>query len=161
MFEVKENRAGKGLYATISFVVGDFVIYCSGEPMTAWDIEWESEDNIQGVQIGYDLFLGASEEIDKYINHSCDPNMKFVVSKRPHFRAIEDIFPGDELTFDYSTTVYEEDPWEMICDCRTRSCRKVITDFRYLDKTLRQSYIERGLVPNWIIRRGKWLEHCL
>ena len=49
----------------------------------------------------------------KFLNHSTDPNCRFVIHKRPQRRlvmqTIHDVKMGDELTFDYGYDPLTED----------------------------------------------------
>ena len=62
----------------------------------------------------------------RYINHSCDPNLKsdkLVVNGETHiiFQAIRYIECGEELTFDYK---FEQDDDYLECFCGSDKCRK-------------------------------------
>lgn len=62
----------------------------------------------------------------RYINHSCDPNLKsdkLVVNGETHiiFQAIRYIECGEELTFDYKI---EDNGEDLECFCGSDKCRK-------------------------------------
>jgi len=82
-----------------------------------------------------------------YVNHSCEPNAGIV--NGIYLVAIRPIEDGEEIRFDYSTTM-DEDHWTMICRCGTESCRKIITDFKYLPAQLRERYLRQGIVQPFI-----------
>ena len=49
------------------------------------------------------------DEIGKYINHSCTPNVKVVKDKsKIKLIALKDILSNLEITFDYNSTEYKE-----------------------------------------------------
>jgi uncharacterized protein len=57
-----------------------------------------------------------------FINHSCDPNCETHEQKgRVWIKAIRDIAPGEEITYDYC--LYDGDDDEAICNCGAPSCR--------------------------------------
>lgn len=64
---------------------------------------------------------------------------------------MRDIKKDEECTFDYSTTM-DEDDWEMDCSCGSKNCRHQIRDFKYLPKKLQEKYIEMGIIPDYIVK---------
>ncbi|HYO91797.1 MAG TPA: SET domain-containing protein-lysine N-methyltransferase [Pyrinomonadaceae bacterium] len=59
-----------------------------------------------------------------YINHSCEPNcfMK-ILHGHVQFYALRDIYPGEEITLDYISTLHSD---KKRCHCRARNCRGTI-----------------------------------
>jgi hypothetical protein len=105
------------------------------------------------LQVGDNLFLGPSGEIDDYINHSCDPNSGVVIEgKTSKLIAIETIECGEEIRFDYSTTMYRP-VLVMKCWCGSHNCREKVVDFIYLPEEVQAKYIALGVVPQYITRR--------
>lgn len=109
------------------------------------------------MQIGPNLYLGPSGEEDDYFNHSCDPNagIKIDGSSVALF-AIRDIHSGDEITFDYSTTMDEHGDrafgnWTMDCQCGSAICRRNIKDFSFLTPERQQFYIRLRVVPEYVL----------
>ncbi len=80
------------------------------------------------------------EAIENFLNHSCESN-GYVDFQDLTYRALRDIEPEEELTFNYLTT-----EWELFnkfkCECSSKHCFKQIRGFRYL--TLDQ---QKGLEP--------------
>lgn len=66
--------------------------------------------------------------------------------------AIRDIGEGEEITWDYSTTMFDDD-WELKCNCGSSKCRGVVREFKYLQESLRNEYIKVGIVPGYLIGR--------
>jgi hypothetical protein len=66
-----------------------------------------------------------------------------VVTLRP-------VAAGEELRFDYSTTILERS-WTMDCACGSRHCRRVIGDFDALPLDRQVYYVERGVVQEFIL----------
>jgi len=59
-----------------------------------------------------------------YINHSCTPNCESVeVGGRVWIKAIRNIAPGEEITYDYC--LYDSGPGdgEALCNCGSAKCR--------------------------------------
>lgn len=85
----------------------------------------------------------------KYVNHSCRPNSG--LREGMVLTALEDIQPGEEVFFDYSTTI-EGDPWTMACRCGSPDCRGVVGEFRNLPAILQKTYAELGVVAPFIAK---------
>ena len=80
------------------------------------------------MQVGVDLWLWSDgSSLDDYLNHSCEPNAGFPTGK-PELFALRDIVVGEEITWDYSTSLVEEG-WNLQCRCGTKSCRGNILPF--------------------------------
>jgi hypothetical protein len=72
--------------------------------------------------------------IDWYFNHSCSGNMGF--NDKGDFVAIRNIKKGEELSYDYGLA--ESNPkFKMICRCRSKNCRKLVTGSDWKDKNFR------------------------
>jgi hypothetical protein len=98
------------------------------------------------LQIGPDLYINP-ESPGKFINHSCDPNCGLV---NLMLTAIRDIKQGEELSYDYSTTMLERH-WVMNCACGYDACRKVIEDFDMLPRERQKYYMNLGVVQPFIV----------
>jgi SET domain-containing protein len=72
-----------------------------------------------------------------FINHSCDPNCEAdEVDGRVLITAIENIAPGEELTYDY--TLYDGDLDDLSpCHCGSRNCRGSMYSRKELSKRAR------------------------
>lgn len=148
---LKKSRHCIGVYANKDFNKGEFIMEFRGRIYKIKDDPrgWNSKNN-HYLQIGKDICLGPTKTHDNYINHSCNPNSGVKISDKVLLLAIKDIKKGEEITFDYSTTM-EEDNWEMDCSCGNKICRKIIKDFKYLPKKIKQKYIKLGIVPKYIL----------
>jgi hypothetical protein len=102
------------------------------------------------VQIGPDEYLGPSGRVDDLINHSCDPNtgLRFD-AVGIHLVALRPIEPGEEVTWDYSTTL-SGSHWRMPCDCRAPSCRGLIGNFDSLPAERQAWFRDRDLVAPYL-----------
>lgn len=70
----------------------------------------------------------------EYVNHSCNPNSRLVVSENTPevaFVAIRDINEGEYVTFDYSTSEWDMDE-KFDCRCGAPNCRGHIGGAKYL-----------------------------
>jgi len=73
------------------------------------------------------LFSIGKEVIDgfgtaMFLNHSCDPNCETVeIDGRIWIKAIRNIVPGEELTYEYN--LHDSDDDDADCHCGTHNCR--------------------------------------
>lgn len=148
MIFVQKGDKGKKVCAT-EFIKKDTVISC---------FEGKIIDYKKTLELGNKESFALQIDNNKYIyldipyryfNHSCEPNCGL----RPDLKlvALTDLEKGEELTYDYSTTMLEHH-WKMECSCHKPSCRKIIADFDTLPKDLRQHYISLNIVQTFIIK---------
>ena len=103
------------------------------------------------IQVSKDSYIDNNGELGDFINHSCGPTGGFQTRNgRAIIMAIRDIEKGEEITFDYSTSM-AEDRYEMDCNCGSENCRKRIRDFKYLPKDIQEKYIKLGAVQRFVI----------
>lgn len=114
---------GKGVFAFRDFKKDDFVLAIDDSYVV------EDETLLTPEQHEFDLdYLGERiilmQEPEKYINHSCDPNV-FVKTEKGvrNVYAMKDIFQGNEITYDYSVNGDNEGTFK--CNCGSKNCRKV------------------------------------
>lgn len=145
------NHLGKAIFATVDINKGEFVQEFTGKILREKFIPHSySGSRDRYMQVGPDEYMGPSGDFDDLINHSCDPNcgMRFD-SRGTYLVAIRDIKEGEEVTWDYSTTLLSTD-WVMKCRCRQPSCRKVIGDFFSLDPSLQKKYLDLDVILPYI-----------
>jgi SET domain-containing protein len=150
------SKLGKAVFANRDFKKGEKIIEYKGKLLTREQLPtpYDKVDDYY-VQIGKNLYMGPSGGLDDFFNHSCNPNAGLKIEeKRVIFIAIKNIKKGEEITWDYSTTM-DEDDWEMDCRCGSKNCRKRIRDFKYLPKEIQQKYIKLGIVPKYILENLK------
>lgn len=93
--------------------------------------------------------MGPSGDTDDFFNHSCAPNAGLKIDGKVFLIAIQNIANGDEITWDYSTTM-DADDWEMDCNCGSKNCRGRIRDFKYIPQDTQKRYLDLGIVPEYI-----------
>ena len=139
------NINGQGLFSTIKISNNAPIIEITGKLYNSDNIP----NNQTVIQIGNNLYIGASGGMDDYINHSCNPNCYLhIVGKRAFLYSIYEIKKNSEITFDYSTTSTDSlDDWEMLCTCQSIKCRKIISGWQYLNKELINIYNKNNILP--------------
>ncbi len=151
LFAVGESHLGKAVYAAQGFAEGDAVIRFSGRTISASRVPQQMRGNDDRyLQITTDSYMGPSGRIDDLINHSCAPNtgLRFgddgVV-----LIATRDIAPGEEIAWDYSTTL-RAPAWAMPCECGAPDCRGTIDGFDTLPADRQAWFRARNLVAPYL-----------
>jgi hypothetical protein len=156
LFAVGETHLGKAVYAAQGFKAGDEIIRFTGRRFRSDRVpSLMRGENDRFVQVTPDHYMGPSGRIDDLINHSCSPNagLRFV-ENGPVLVAIRDVAPGEEIAWDYSTTLAESN-WHMICQCRSPECRRVIGNFSTLSQERQEWFRSHNLVAPYLRRRDQ------
>ncbi len=166
------SRTGWGLFAQTDFSPGDLIFHLDVTD-NARSLIIDFEDHFDKFyDRGMTYIPGAVFAVLPAhpfwaVNHSCNANAGFanwgrVDNGRIAFVAFRHIYPGEQITLDYSaiTTAYEGTPeggpWEMKCLCGEPNCRRIISGFDALtlDVQLSQLFPESG-------PQGRVLAHIL
>ncbi|MCP3728929.1 SET domain-containing protein-lysine N-methyltransferase [Sphingomonas sp. MG17] len=154
LFAVGENHLGKAVYATVRFAEGAELMRFTGRRFRTNEIPSlmrGSDDRF--VQVTPDHYMGPSGQLDDLVNHSCDPNAGLRFTEDGVILvAIRDIASGDEISWDYSTTLAQSN-WHMICQCRSDACRRVIGNFDTLEADRQEFFRARNLVAPYLRRK--------
>ena len=142
---VKRGAIGSGVFAKVRIPAGQPILRFEGQ-----EISFE-EAVARGDWEGHTLQVGKGRYIDPeppgvYANHSCDPNSGL---KNGGLVALRDILPGEEVVWDYSTSM-AEDFFELDCQCGAAACRGRIRDFKHLPDDVRARYLRLGVVPDFV-----------
>jgi len=137
----------RGLFAGRAFSEGEFVFRFTGPAIGFADALAKGEAESNPLQIGPNLYIDT-EAPGVFTNHSCEPNVG--IRDACEVYALHEIQRGEELRFDYSTTMSERH-WTMRCLCGTPSCRGIIGDFHDLPEDLQLRYLAMGIVQPFIV----------
>ncbi|CAN5539249.1 SET domain-containing protein-lysine N-methyltransferase [soil metagenome] len=122
---------GNGVFAAVPLATGERLFAIEGTVLTTAELT----DDMRALQIGVDLWLASDgSSLDDDVNHSCEPNAGFS-DGTPTLFALRDIAVGEEITWDYSTSL-SEPGWELICRCGTPSCRGVVKAWGAVDAVM-------------------------
>ena len=133
---VKVRRSsihGRGVVAIKRIRQGTRVIEYVGELLSSaeLDLRYDKDTSERGqtfvFHVADDRYIDAMWEGNaRFINHSCDPNCEaYLDNGRIFIRAVKNIQPGIELTYDYSLEI-EDDPLpsrELVYACRCGAVR--------------------------------------
>ena len=146
-FVVGETHLGKAVFASRGFAEGERLVRFSGRRISAARLGRQLATGLEGsgdrfVQIGADHYLGPSGRIDDLINHSCSPNAGLRFGDDGVFLvAIRPIAPGEEISWDYATTLGDPD-WRLPCDWSQRRVPR--DDRRFRDPAGRATGLVSG-----------------
>ena len=134
----KSKIQGKGVFSRKIIKKGDKIFTFSDRKI---EINHSSACNCKichrCIQVGNHLWLYPKKGSYGWnINHSCNPNSGI---KGKVIIAIKRISPNDEITLDYSTTTSDAD-WKINCNCKSKTCRKIIRGVQFLPRSLREKY---------------------
>jgi len=149
---VRPSRIGNGLFTARAFAAGETITQIRGR-IVHYSVLWKRGgtflDNC--IRFGPETYLDPGDDPGRYVNHSCAPNAGIRKNRnRLLLFAATRIAAGREITFDYSTTIGDDDVWTMRCRCGRRACRQRIKRFGALPEALQARYHARGLVPRYI-----------
>lgn len=139
---IKESKIkGKGVFALKDFKKDEFILHVDGEVMETEDpssLSKEIQDNCfpfykKGNKRKYVL----PKSPWRHINHSCNPNAG--IKNNRDIVAMRPIKKGEEIVFDYAMN--NVDRWEMKCNCGSKNCRKIISNFDVLDDETKKKYL--------------------
>ncbi len=151
-----QGKNGKAVFARKNFQQGECILVFKGKYFKKEQLPKPYETVADHyVQIGKNRYMGPSGGFDDFVNHSCNPNagLRFQ-GKNIFLVAIKKIHREEEITWDYTTTI-DEDEWEMECSCGRKNCRKRIHDFKYLPKKIQERYVRLNIVPQYILEKIK------
>ncbi|MDT8759690.1 SET domain-containing protein [Sphingomonas psychrotolerans] len=153
LFRVGDNHLGKAVFAAAPFAEGDLLLEFTGRRMPADRVPSLMHGRSDRfVQVTPDHYMGPSGRLDDLVNHSCAPNAGLRFTGDGVFLvAVRAIAAGEELTWDYSTTLRESN-WRMLCQCKAPQCRRVIGNFETLDAERQEWFRARNLVPPYLRR---------
>ena len=115
------GEKGRGVFATHTIGRGECIAEVQG-----WLAASDAlDENWFALQVGPDLWLCSDgESLDDCINHSCEPNTGFATGEAKLF-ALRDIAAGEEIVWDYSTSL-SEPGWTLECCCGSTNCRGIV-----------------------------------
>jgi SET domain-containing protein len=127
---------GRGVFAMCSVAAGERILQYTGE-IISWEeaLRRHPHDPAQPTHTFY-FHIDDAHVIDgkhggnssRWINHSCEPNCDSeIVGQRVFIRALRDLRPGEELSFDYRLTIEGRRTQRLerdyACHCGSANCR--------------------------------------
>jgi hypothetical protein len=153
------GKCGKGVFALEKIKKNRLITKMLGERLglqECWHrIDSEDETLTDAFQIDNEIYLDLKEPF-RFFNHSCEPNAGII--NENDLVAIRDIKRGEEITFDYSTTVGPNIPlseWTMRCLCGSLNCREIIGNVLTIPIEQLKDYKDKKCLQDYIIRELK------
>jgi hypothetical protein len=121
-YRVGRSRTGLGLFATKPIKKGTKIIRYFGPLL---DCKKKKDDAIENKYLfelsdRWTIDGSVRKNIARYINHSCKPNAESDVKPRKRkvfIRAIKNIEPGEEISYDYGTDYFKAYLKPIGCKC--------------------------------------------
>jgi hypothetical protein len=140
------GNIGHGLFAGEPIAAGCEILWFTGPRLTLTQVRAKGPLAANALQIGIDSYVDLDPP-GRLVNHSCNSNAAVFDDLR--LVALRDIASGDEIRFDYSTTI--SDGWTMPCLCGSIYCRGIVTAFQLLPRELQRKYALLGCVQRFIL----------
>lgn len=152
--QVVQINNRKGVITSVEIPAMTPICEFGGKVYTDKELDALSDKiNINNVlQVGPNLYLGPSGNVDDHIRHSCNPNCYVHTSGRRAILYSLYVIPADgEITFDYSSSSSDDlSSWAMKCTCGSPNCRKIISGFQHLDEKMQEHYKKNGVAALFI-----------
>jgi hypothetical protein len=112
---------GRGVFAQVPSVRGQRVLALGGRLLPTEALT----DDLLALQVDHELWLCSDGSLlDDLVNHCCDANAGFADGE-PVLYALRDIAAGEEICWDYSTSI-SFSGWTLECHCGSARCRGVV-----------------------------------
>ena len=149
--EIRDTKKyGKGVFAIEKIKKGEVIHIMGGEKILVGEVVKRvnsGKENIDDIfQIGKKTYIDL-DEFSRNFNHSCDP--KAGIRGKNKMFALKNIKKGDEVTFDYSSTIAPT-KWRMKCSCGSKKCRKILGDVLTIPKNQIQKYKKFGALQDYM-----------
>jgi SET domain-containing protein len=135
-----------GVFANRDIAPGEVILRIDGPLIDFAETKRRGPRECMAIQIGNDRYIDTQPP-GVLVNHSCNPNAGIRGNK--YLIALREIRKGEEIRYDYSTTM-EEHSFTMQCLCGAPACRRTIGDFSTLPRHTQQKYIAQGIVMSFI-----------
>jgi len=162
LFVKKSKISGKGVFTSIPIKKGQTICFLTGKVLTIEEmiktVDSGKEKGSDPLGIDDETYLDL-DELFRNINHSCNPNS--YIKGKNQLVALKDIKTGEEINFDYSTTMNDNEEkinqsgsilWTCKCRCGSKSCRGIINQFKTLPKKKQNFYLKNKFAPDFILR---------
>lgn len=144
---VKDSKFGKGIFTTVDLPKKSVLFKITGKHLSFEETLKLGSNECYCLQVAMDKYIIPNYPFH-LSNHSCHPNCG--ISRNMEFITLCDINKGEELCWDYSTSMMERH-WTMQCDCGHHNCRHLIVDFDLLPSHIQETYLHIKIVLPFIV----------
>ena len=166
LFEIKKSKiASNGVFALKKIAKGQTIYCLTGELCSLDEIikrcNEGKEEPSDPLGVEDEEYLDL-DEVSRTFNHSCHPNS--YVRGKNELIALRDIKIGEEITYDYSTTMNDHEEkikragralWTCPCHCGSKNCRGIIDQFKTLPRKTQNFYMSNKFMPDFMLRHFK------
>jgi hypothetical protein len=146
-FHVEECDLGLGVFADKDIAPGEIIFVFGGPIIDFAETKRRGDRECMPIQIGPNKYIDTLAP-GIYVNHSCQPNAG--IRNDRDLIALRNISKGEEIRFDYSTTM-QENSFRMECRCGKSNCRKIVNDFSTIPAELQKQYLSQKIVMQFIV----------
>jgi hypothetical protein len=139
---------GHGIFANKNIAKNETTLTFEGPRSNFLQTKTTGSWECMPLQIDSDLYIDTLP-VGVFVNHSCAPNAG--IKRDKDLVALRPISKGEEIRFDYSTTMQEKS-FTMECRCGQPGCRHIVDDFNTLPETQKTAYLQKGVVMSFIAR---------
>jgi hypothetical protein len=147
-YQIRRCRFGLGVFAVRDIAPGEVILPLEGPLIDFAETIRRGPRECMAIQIGLNEYIDTQPPA-VWVNHACVPNSGIKADRQ--LIAIQPIRKGEQVCYDYSTTM-EEAFFTMECLCGTPRCRRVVQDFSTLPPGLQRKYLSQGIVMGFILR---------
>ena len=134
------EHKGRGVFALEAIAKGRRILVFQGSVLPTDELT----DDMLAMQIDDDLWLCSDGTLlDDCVNHSCEPNAGFLDGEAVLY-ALRDIEMGEEIVWDYSTSIGWPG-WTLECRCGSTRCRGTVRSWGELEPEDRERLREVAL----------------
>ncbi|HUR12223.1 MAG TPA: SET domain-containing protein-lysine N-methyltransferase [Flavitalea sp.] len=144
---IGESKFGRGIFTTTALPPDTVILKITGRPMSFRETVALGHHESHSMQIGLQDYI-LVEAPFLFSNHSCDPNCG--INKDLEMITIKTVAAGEELTWDYSTSMLERH-WTLKCHCGAAFCRGIVRDFDLIPLHIQNKYLHYNIVLPFII----------
>lgn len=146
---VKPNgELGLAVFATEDIPAGERIAIFTGEKYyskTALGLPEIMRNH--AIQTGPEEFVFGYKGLAQCLCHSCDPNCG--IRNRTELYTVKPVSQGEQLTWDYRCS--ENSNWVLkTCLCGADRCTGSITNFDSLPPDMKNEYLSKSMVSDWI-----------
>lgn len=139
---------GHGIFANKDIAQGETILTFEGPRINFLQTKTKGSWECMPLQIDNDLYIDTLP-VGVFVNHSCAPNAG--IKRDKDLIALRPIPNGEEIRFDYSTTMQEKS-FTMECKCGQTGCRSRVDDFCTIPPAQQLTYLRADVVMSFIAK---------
>jgi len=126
---IGRSRAGLGLFARVPIRKGQFILRYSGRKISTETADDLGNRYLFEINSRWTIDGATRRNRARYINHSCRPNAEvYFVKHAIKIRAIKNIKPDQEITYNYGRDYF--DSFIKAVGCKCLACKRKRTKVR-------------------------------